>query len=89
MGSANHDEAAFKGDTEALDLTRDSRHHIAFGAGLHHCVGAPLAKLEIEVALRVLVSRAKSIRVVGKLPERKPSLIFRGLSALPLQMVSQ
>lgn len=87
MGSANHDETAFDGDTETLDLTRDSRHHIAFGAGLHHCVGAPLAKLEMEIALGALVSKAKSIVVEGPVPERKSSLIFRGLSALPLRIV--
>ena len=87
MGSANHDETAFDGDTETLDLTRDSRHHMAFGAGLHHCVGAPLAKLEMEIALGALVSKAKSIVVEGPVPERKSSLIFRGLSALPLRIV--
>jgi len=87
MGSANHDETAFEGDTEALDLTRDSRHHIAFGAGLHHCVGAPLAKLEMEVALGALVSKARAIVIEGSIPERNSSLIFRGLSALPLRIV--
>ncbi len=87
MGSANHDETAFKGDTETLDLTRDSRHHMAFGAGLHHCVGAPLAKLEMEIALGALVTNAKSIVIDGPVPERKSSLIFRGLSALPLRIV--
>ena len=86
MGSANHDETAFEGDTEILDITRDSRNHIAFGAGLHHCVGAPLAKVELEAALSVLVSKARSIAIDGPLPLRKPSLIFRGLSKLPLKL---
>jgi cytochrome P450 len=86
LGSANHDETAFEGNTEILDLTRDSANHIAFGAGLHHCVGAPLAKLELETALSVLVSKARSIAIDGPIPERKRSLVFRGLSKLSLRL---
>ncbi|MCB1122009.1 MAG: cytochrome P450 [Verrucomicrobiae bacterium] len=86
LGSANHDEAIFAGDPEALDVSRDCREHLAFGAGLHHCVGSHLARIELQAALGVLVSKSKSLEVAGPLPPRKPSLVFRGLSGLPLRL---
>lgn len=86
LGSANHDERVFKGDTEQLDVARDSRAHIAFGAGLHHCIGSHLARIELEASLAALVTKAKAIRIAGSLPERKPSLVFRGLSSLPFRL---
>ena len=74
------------GTPETLDITRDSSKHLSFGAGLHHCVGAPLARMELEAALGVLVSKADSIMIDGVLPDRKPSLVFRGLTGLPLRL---
>jgi cytochrome P450 len=88
LGSANHDETVFKGDPEVLDLKRDSSAHLAFGAGLHHCVGSFLARIELETALGVLAAKAKSIIISGALPQRKPSLVFRGLSNLPMRIQS-
>ena len=86
VGSANHDEAAFAGDTESIDLTRDSSSHIAFGVGLHHCIGSHLARIELAAAITALVSKVQSLEIAGSLPPRKPSLVFRGLSSLPLSL---
>ncbi|MDG2166719.1 MAG: cytochrome P450 [Opitutales bacterium] len=86
VGSANHDEAAFVGDTESLDLTRDSSSHIAFGAGLHHCIGSHLARIELVAAITALVSKVQTLEIADSLPQRKPSLVFRGLSSLPLSL---
>ena len=86
LGAANHDDDIFEGDPEVLDVTRDSKAHIAFGAGLHHCIGSHLARIELEASLSALVSKAQSIEIAGALPERKPSLVFRGLSALPIRL---
>lgn len=49
IGSANHDESQFP-DPESLDLTRDPNRHVAFGQGAHFCIGAPLARLEGQIA---------------------------------------
>jgi cytochrome P450 len=89
LGSANHDETIFDGDTESLDVTRNSSDHIAFGVGLHHCVGSHLARIELEAALGTLASKVRSISFDGPLPERKPSLVFRGLSGLSLRLVAK
>ena len=86
LGSANHDETVFPVDPETLDLRRNCADHLAFGAGLHHCVGAHLARVEFEASLSALVSRVNSLKLAGSLPERKPSLVFRGVSELPLQL---
>jgi len=86
LGSANHDELQFDGDTETLDLTRDSSKHISFGAGMHRCVGAPLAQIELETVLAVLASKVRTISLVGDLPKRKASLVFRGVASLNLRL---
>ncbi|HSJ26933.1 MAG TPA: cytochrome P450 [Acidimicrobiia bacterium] len=82
FGSANHDEEVFA-DPETFDIARDSRAHLAFGAGIHHCVGAPLAKLELEVAMEA-VRRLPRLVLVDEDFERVPSLVFRGVKELRL-----
>jgi len=87
LGSANHDEDEFD-DPERLDVGRAANDHVSFGGGIHHCVGAPLARLELEVALGVFVSRVAEFGVradPGELP-RTPSLVFRGVRELPLEI---
>jgi cytochrome P450 len=85
FGSANHDEDVFV-DPETFDISRDSRAHLAFGAGIHHCVGAPLAKLELEVAMEA-IRRLPRLDVVDQDFERVPSLVFRGVKELRLAVV--
>jgi cytochrome P450 len=85
IGSANHDESQFP-DPETLDITREPNKHLAFGQGAHFCLGAPLARLEAQIALTTLFRRLPSLRLAQP-PESlrwRKGLIFRGLEALPV-----
>ncbi|GAB3430550.1 cytochrome P450 [Actinophytocola sediminis] len=64
MHSANRDETVFA-DPDTIDFARDDVPHIGFGHGPHHCLGAPLARMELQVALRTLVTRLPGLRVAG------------------------
>jgi cytochrome P450 len=64
LNSANRDESVF-GDPDTIDFTRADAPHIGFGYGPHHCLGAPLARMELQVALRTLVTRLPGLRVAG------------------------
>jgi cytochrome P450 len=57
---------------------------LSFGGGVHHCLGAPLARLEGEIAFAQLFTRFPDLRLVGSVPERKPSLAFNGYDHVPL-----
>lgn len=85
MGSANHDEAVFPGG-EQLDLGRRDNPHISFGGGIHFCVGAPLARVELDVAFSHLARRVAEIELETDSLPRTPSLIFRGVRELPLRL---
>ncbi|MDX1448061.1 MAG: cytochrome P450 [Acidimicrobiia bacterium] len=84
FGSANRDADVFE-HPETFDIARDSRAHLAFGAGIHHCVGAPLAKLELEVAMEA-IRRLPKLELVDDTFERVPSLVFRGVKQLRLDV---
>ena len=87
LGSANHDETQFP-NPETFDITRQPNKHVAFGQGAHFCLGAPLARLEGQIALTTLFCRFPNLRLAlatDKLRWRK-SLIIRGLEALPLSI---
>jgi cytochrome P450 len=86
LGSANRDEAVFE-RPEAFDVTRKDNRHIAFGFGPHYCLGANLATLEAEVALRVLLERTSGLRRVDDAPlPLHPSIVFRGVRRLPVAL---
>ena len=84
FGSANHDERAFD-NSESLDIGRIDNPHVSFGGGIHYCVGAPLAKIELEVALASFARQVGEFAVEGQ-PDRVRSLVFRGLRTLPLSI---
>ncbi len=84
IGSANHDTTQFQ-EPEHLDIERLPDRHLAFGHGIHFCLGAPLARLEARIALGALLERIKSFSLAPDARlERHPSLIVYGLRSLPI-----
>ena len=81
MGAANRDPARFA-DPDRLQVARDATGHVTFGLGLHFCLGAPLARLELQVALRTLLDRLPRLEVTGG--TRRPGFVLRGWSSLPV-----
>jgi cytochrome P450 len=86
FGSANHDEDRFD-RAEELVLDRTDNPHVSFGGGIHFCVGAPLARVEMEVALEVMCRRVEAFAITDRALDRVPSLVFRGVRALPVELV--
>ncbi|WP_197382146.1 cytochrome P450 family protein [Mycolicibacterium mengxianglii] len=83
---ANRDERHFT-EPHRFDVFRPESRHIAFGHGIHHCVGAPLARMEGEVALDRLLTRYDDIRLAATDPLMyRPSTLMRGLQALPVSL---
>jgi len=83
MGAANRDPAHFA-DPDRLDVARADNRHIAFGFGIHFCLGAPLARVEGQIALQSLLRRMPGLRLTGPEPEWRESSTLRGLKALPV-----
>ncbi|MFJ4188922.1 cytochrome P450 [Kitasatospora sp. NPDC089509] len=85
VSTANRDENEFPGG-DALDLTRDARRHLAFGFGVHQCLGQPLARLELQIALDTVLRRLPELRLAvpfEEIPFRADMLIY-GVHELPL-----
>ena len=80
LGAANRDPTVFD-DPHRLDVARDARRHVAFGGGVHHCLGIALARLEGVVAFNALIKRYPEMELAGE-PERRKTYTLRGLQAL-------
>lgn len=86
LPAANRDPRRFH-DPDEFDITRDTSGQLAFGHGVHFCVGAPLARLEGEIALRALLDRYETLELDGNEPDLgwRASLLVRGLQTLPVR----
>jgi cytochrome P450 len=83
--SGNFDEAVFE-DPHRFDIGRTPNRHMAFGpGGIHHCMGAHLAKLEIRITFEELLKRSAGIELIGP-PERLRSNFFNGIKRLPVRV---
>jgi cytochrome P450 len=80
FGSANRDPAVFRAPG-TLDLSRHPNPHLGFGAGIHFCLGAPLARLELQISLETILRRMPRLELVAE-PQWKPTYILRGLQSL-------
>ncbi|MBX9943992.1 MAG: cytochrome P450 [Reyranella sp.] len=85
VNAANRDPEAFE-EAERFDIGRAQNPHLTFGHGIHFCLGAPLARLEAQIAATRLAERLPHIRLSGGEPEWHDSLILRGVKRLPVQL---
>ena len=84
LGSANRDRAAYHDHPDRLDITRPNIRPLSFGGGIHHCLGAQLARIEAEIAISTLLRRLPELRLDdADNPEWRPTFVLRGLKRLP------
>jgi cytochrome P450 len=84
MAAAQRDPAAFD-RPDTFDPGRETIRHLAFGHGVHFCLGAPLARLEARVALSAVTARFPQAKLAGE-PVYKPNVTLRGMAALPVAL---
>ena len=89
LGSANRDSACFGLDADELNITRTNNSHLAFGHGIHYCVGSALARMEGAIAIGTLLERAPQLRLAVPMEELRirPSIydFFRGYHEIPIR----
>jgi cytochrome P450 len=83
LGAANHDPEVFH-TPEQFDIARREASHLSFGRGVHHCLGAPLARTEARLAFTGLLERFSTIRLLTEQPPFKDNVVLRGLQSLPI-----
>jgi cytochrome P450 len=81
FGSANRDPRRFT-QPDTLDITRQDNPHISFSLGIHFCLGAPLARLELNTSIATIMRRLPNLRLVGPAPQYRDSFVIRGLDRL-------
>ncbi len=87
LGAANRDPAKFGPTAEELDVTRaDAHHHISFGSGVHHCLGAALARLEGRVTIPKVLRRFPEMELATDAPTWNGRIVLRGLAELPVAL---
>ena len=84
IGAANRDPEQFA-DPDRLDITRSNNRHIGFGVGIHFCLGAPLARVEGEIAINTILRRFPNLRLVDEEPEWRPNILLRNLKSFPVE----
>jgi len=84
-GAANRDPAEYDHPDDVVLDRASPRHHVTFGRGIHHCVGAPLARLEARVVLTALLDQTDHFELAGEPPTRVPSLMVRRHATLPIR----
>ncbi len=82
LGAANRDPAVFDAP-DTFDVGRTDNGHITFGAGIHFCIGAPLARVELQASFGALLERTTTFSLGGE-PVRRPEFVIRGLETLPV-----
>lgn len=88
VAAANRDPAQFP-DPDTFDVGRQENRHLSFGLGAHFCLGAPLARVEGQVALEALATRVDDLVVAVEEPEYKTNIVLRGLASLPVTFGSR
>jgi cytochrome P450 len=83
IGAANRDPAEFGPTANSFDITRTPNNHVAFGAGIHFCLGAPLAKLEAQITFETLARRIGPFELTAD-PSYRENFVLRGLASLPI-----
>jgi cytochrome P450 len=84
LGAANRDPAAFV-EPDRFDIERADNPHLGFGAGIHFCVGAPLARVELQASLTTLLQRFPGLALAEQ-PQRRPEFVLRGVRSLPVTL---
>jgi cytochrome P450 len=85
LASGNHDPDQFD-EPERFDVARSPNNHLGFGFGIHHCLGAPLARMETQVALTSLVRRVPGLSLATDEVSYKSNVVLRGMESLPVVM---
>ncbi len=83
IGAANRDPAHFA-EPDRLNIARRENRHIAFGFGIHFCLGATLARVEGQIAIGTLIRRMPDLALVSQTPKWRESSLLRGLKTLPV-----